>query len=116
MADITTNPTPHDPDLEDLIDLAKEDLSIRLSISSRQIDVVEAKSVVWPDASIGCPQPDMRYKQVPVDGVLVRLEAGGKVYEYHSGGNQSLFLCEQPIGSQKDITPQIDLVPPNPSD
>ncbi|HEY93675.1 MAG TPA: hypothetical protein G4O15_01895 [Dehalococcoidia bacterium] len=116
MADTTTNPVPYDSDLEDLVDQAKEDLSIRLSISSQQIGVIEANTVVWPDASIGCPQPDMRYKQVPVDGVLIRLQAGGKVYEYHSGGTRSLFLCEQPLELQKDVTPQIDLVPPDPSD
>ena len=113
MPDSTTNPIPYDPALEELVNKAMEDLSIRLSISSQQIEVIEAKSVVWPDASIGCPQPDMKYIQVQVDGVLIRLQANAKSYEYHSGGSRGLFLCEQILQSQKDTPPQIDLVPPD---
>ena len=113
MSDTTTNPVPYDSNLEDLVKQAKEDLSIRLSISSQQIEVIEAKAVVWPDASLGCPLPNMRYKQVPVDGCLIRLLIGEEVYEYHSGGTRGLFLCEQILQSQKDTPPQIDLVPPD---
>ena len=39
MPDTTTNPVPYD--LEDLVTQAKEDLSKRLSIPSRQIEVIE---------------------------------------------------------------------------
>ena len=94
MPDTPTSPTPYGSDMEDLVIQAKEDLADRLSIPVDQIEVLEATSVVWPDASLGCPQPDMRYKQVPVDGVLIRLQAKGQVYEYHSGGSRGLFLCQ----------------------
>lgn len=113
MPDITTNPAPYDYDLEDLVTQAKEDLSNRLFISSQQIEVIEAKSVVWPDASIGCPQPDMKYIQVQVDGALIRLQVKAKIYEYHSGGSRGLFLCEQTLQSQKDANSQINLIPPD---
>ena len=79
--------------MENLVIQAKEDLAHRLSIPIDQIEVLEAKSVVWPDASLGCPQPGMRYKQVPVDGALIRLQTNGQVHEYHSGGGRGLFLC-----------------------
>jgi len=72
---------------------AQKDLAHRLSVPIDQIEVLEAKSVVWPDASLGCPQRGMRYKQVPVDGVLIRLQAHGQVHEYHGGGRRGLFLC-----------------------
>jgi hypothetical protein len=35
----------------------------------------------------------MAYIQVPVDGTLVVLQAGGRRYEYHGG--DPLVLCEQ---------------------
>jgi hypothetical protein len=108
-----------EPGLERLIDQAKEDLAQRLSIMVDEIEVLEAKAVVWPDASLGCPQPGMRYRQVPMDGALIQLQAEGKVYEYHSGGGRDPFLCEQPLELQKDAPPQIDLLkltPPSPSD
>jgi hypothetical protein len=94
MPGTPTSSTPYDPDLENLVTRAKEDLADRLSIPVDQIEVLEARSVVWPDASLGCPQPDMRYKQVPVDGALIRLQADGQVFEYHSGGSRGLFLCQ----------------------
>jgi hypothetical protein len=99
-----------EPGMGPLIEMAREDLAGRLSISADEIEVLEAKAVVWPDASLGCPQPGMRYRQVPMDGALIRLLVEGKVYEYHSGGGRDPFLCEQPLKLQKDTVPQIDLL------
>jgi hypothetical protein len=93
---------PIDLALQSLIDLAQQDLTARLSQASdvgalgSTIDVLEARALVWPDRGLGCPMPGMVYIQVPVDGALIRLQAGGKTYEYHSGGSRLPFLCEQP--------------------
>jgi hypothetical protein len=73
-----------------------------------QISLIEAKAVTWSDASLGCPQPGMRYKQVPEDGALIVLQANGIIYEYHSGGNRGLFLCQK--ASKEPAPPQIDLL------
>ena len=89
----TDMPSPHG--LEELVSQAKEDLARWLSVEVEQVQVLEAVSVVWPDAIAGCPQPAMRYKQVPTEGVLIRLEAAGQLYEYHGGGNRGLFRCQQ---------------------
>ena len=99
-----------EPGLETLIAQAKSDLAAKLSVGVDQIQVLEARGVVWPDASLGCPLPDMLYKQVPTDGALIRLQAEGQVYEYHSGGGRDPFLCEQPAKSQEDTLPPIDLL------
>ena len=93
MPGTPTNSTSYGSNMENLVIQAKEDLEHRLSVPIDQIKVLEARPVVWPDASLGCPQPGMRYKQVPVDGVLIRLQANEQVYEYHSGGGRGLFLC-----------------------
>lgn len=113
-----TASSPIEPELDNLIQSAKEDLAQRLSIKPDQIEVIEARLVVWPDASMGCPQPGMRYKQVPYDGALIRLRAEGRVYEYHSGGARGLFLCEQSSGTPKSTPPKLDLpaTPPNSED
>jgi hypothetical protein len=107
-----------EPGLEPLITLAIKDLASRLSLAEGEIEVLEAVAVVWPNAALGCPQPGMSYRQVPMDGTLIRLQAEGKVYEYHSGGGRDPFLCEQPLKIQKDAPPQIDLLeltPPSPT-
>lgn len=97
MADKPAVPGTVEPGLETLVAQAKADLAERLSISVDEIDLLEARSVVWPDGSLGCPQPGMAYKQVPQEGALIRLAAGGQSYDYHVGGSRGLFLCEQKL-------------------
>jgi hypothetical protein len=112
MTDTPTTPSLIEPGLDSLISLAKEDLAQRLSIQVEQIEVLEAKSVVWPDSSLGCPQPGMRYRQVPMDGARIRLAVEGRVYAYHSGGGRGPFLCEQTLEAPQ-VTPKLDeLLPP----
>jgi hypothetical protein len=90
-----TQPIPSSG-MESLIEQAKEDLAQRLSIPVAQISLVEAREVVWPDSSLGCPQPETVYTQVLSSGLLIHLETGGKVYEYHTNFNEQVILCEPP--------------------
>lgn len=83
-----------DAGLADLITVAVADLAGRLQTTADAIMVVSAQQVVWPDAALGCRHPDMRYKQVPVDGTLIELRLAGRVYRYHSGGSRPPFLCQ----------------------
>jgi hypothetical protein len=85
-----------DPALREPIEQAKVDLSGRLGVAVGQIEVVEARSVVWPDRGLGCPQPGMLYTQVPQDGLLIVLRVAGQVYRYHGGATRPPFLCTQP--------------------
>jgi hypothetical protein len=93
-----TTPGQVEPGLEGLANQAMQDLARRLSIPIEQIEVLEAKSVVWPDGGLGCPEPGMAYAQVQVEGVLIRLHAGQRTYSYHGGGGTPPFLCERPAG------------------
>ncbi len=102
-----TPTTQADGGLQNLIERAKEDLAQRLNILLTEIDLIDAKAVVWPDASLGCPQPGMQYKQVPEDGALIMLQANGITYEYHNGGNRGLFLCEK-VTAKSSPFPKID--------
>lgn len=83
-----------DPSMDSQIRIARADLAERLGIAEDEIKVLEARAMVWPDASLGCPQPGMVYIQILVEGGLIRLEAGGREYNYHSGGDAQPFLCE----------------------
>lgn len=100
--------TPIDPGLQKFVQLAKEDLAQRLAIAVDEIELIEAKAVVWPDSSMGCPQPGMAYLQVPEDGALIVLQAQGNKYEYHNGGSRGLFLCELRFKNETP-PPQIDI-------
>ena len=88
---------PTDSGMQSLVEKAKDDLAKRLSISVTQIRLVEAKEVVWPDSSLGCPQEGMMYAQVLTDGYLVLLEANGQVYEYHTSRDKVVVHCKNPM-------------------
>ncbi len=65
---------------------AKRDLAGRLSIPADSIKVLECGEAMWPDTSLGMPEPGQMYAQMLTEGFSVVLEAGGKKYEYHFGG------------------------------
>src|SRR5205823_8032110 len=90
-----TSLPPLDPALRAAVESAKADLARRQSVPIDTIGVVEVRSVVWPDGALGCPKPGMAYPQVQVEGLLIRLSVGDRIFEYHSGGGRPPFLCEQ---------------------
>jgi len=86
-----------DRGLRPFIDQAKDDLAVRLGVAVDAISTHAAVLVVWPDASLGCPSPDMRYAQVLTDGSVIELGYDGHIYRYHTGGDRGPFICEQPL-------------------
>ena len=76
------------------VSIAKTDLTTRLNVSTDDIEIMTVELVTWPNSGMGCPQPGMEYKQVPVDGLLIRLKVNGVEYNYHSGGSREPFLCQ----------------------
>jgi hypothetical protein len=89
------DPTPSTK-FEKLAEMAKKELAERLSISYSQIDLISAQEVIWPDSSLGCPQPGMAYADVLTPGYLILLNTDGQDYEYHAGKNSDIFYCENP--------------------
>lgn len=88
---VTTDHQPFEP----LIRVAVDDLARRLNVNRADIQVLEARAVVWPDRSLGCQRPGMVYPQVLTEGALIRLQAQGREFAYHSGGSRPPFLCEK---------------------
>jgi len=85
-----------DTTLQNLIDRAKDDLSTRLEIDVSAITLLSAEAVNWSDASLGCPQPGMVYAQVITSGYLIVLEAAGVNFEYHAGRSTEVVYCKNP--------------------
>jgi len=88
----TPIPLPEDAALRRLVVQAREDLAGRLRMAPEKIDLVELRSVVWPDKRLGCPRPGMAYPQVQVDGLLIRFSAQSRIFQYHGGGGRAPFL------------------------
>jgi hypothetical protein len=100
-------PTPADPVIQVLVNQARADLAQRLAITLDQIELIEFELVVWPDGSLGCPQPGMAYIQVPQDGAVILLRVDDALYEYHSGGSRPPFLCEQATQGSQGSKPSV---------
>ena len=83
-----------------LVQQAIHDLAQREAVPAERIEVVSYEEVSWPDSSLGCPHPDMLYRQVPEDGARIVLRFDHKERIYHSGGSQPPFLCTKTIGQR----------------
>jgi len=78
---------------EQVVALAKRDLSQRLKRTEATIQVASIEAVDWSDASLGCPEPGMVYAQVITPGYRLILLADGGRHEYHTDQSQRAFYC-----------------------
>ena len=72
---------------------AQEDLASRLGLKVGKVAIVKAEPREWPDTSLGCPREGMFYAQVITPGYRAVLEAGGRLYEYHTDQERAVY-CE----------------------
>ena len=79
--------------LDRKVSVAVADLSRRTGIAPDAITVTQASIVNWGSSAVGCPKEGMNYTQAIVPGLLVLLEADGKIYRYHGSNNNELFHC-----------------------
>ncbi|HSG43454.1 MAG TPA: hypothetical protein VLA72_09900 [Anaerolineales bacterium] len=96
MTQPSQNQSTPSPEVENLIEQAKENLAHQLSISITDINLIEAQEVVWSDSSLGCPNPSVMYLQVLTPGYLIRLQALGKQFEFHADQRGTLINCPNP--------------------
>ena len=85
--------TPPDETSEKMVTLVKGHMAQRLGIAVDQIVLSEIKSVVWRDASLGCPKPSIDYIQVETPGYTILLQAGGQTYTYHTDQTRRFVQC-----------------------
>lgn len=98
--------TPEDPDMapaitpdaaaQKMVDLAKENLAQRLGVALDEIALVQVRTAVWRDASLGCPRPAIDYIPMETPGYNIVLEAGGQTYNYHTDADRRFVLCNRP--------------------
>lgn len=118
LPDPSTSPIepPSEPS-DDVVQAAKEHLAEEPGVAPGEIDVTAIEPVVWPDASLGCPEPGKSYAQVVTPGYRFVLEAGGKEYELHAdedGG--TVVMCERaleegPAAAVELIAARLDISP-----
>lgn len=95
VAEPAESAAPVSPGSEAVLAVAIADLAKQTGVLADQITVVSVEPMEWPDASLGCPQPDMMYAQVITPGYLIVLEAQGQTFEYHADQGTNVVLCQQ---------------------
>ena len=86
--------SPPDAAAEKMIELVKAHLAQSLGITAEQITLSSVKPVVWRDAGLGCPKPNIDYIRVETPGYTILLEAGGKTFTYHTDQTKRFVLCK----------------------
>jgi hypothetical protein len=79
-----------DPVAADLAALAQRLLAEQANLPVRRVRVLDVQAVVWPDTSLGCPQPDQGYAQVLVPGYRIVVEAAGEQVIFHTDFDRAL--------------------------
>ena len=78
-----------------LVDLAKNDLAIRLNIDISHVTVSELEDVDFSDTSLGMSKPGEAYNQVITPGYIIILETNNKYYRYHTNKvNNVIFITQ----------------------
>ena len=64
---------------------------------------------LYPDTSLGCPQPDQVYAQVQTAGYTFELTYGGIIYEYRVSADSAIvFLCNTKDANAPTPTPSLE--------
>ena len=100
----------------DYIAAVVADAAQRAGASVDAVEVVEARSVEWPDGSLGCPQPGMLYAQVVTFGYQIIVAVGEQTFDYRLGGRGDYRLCEGRVPNVRDPETTLPAMPSDPED
>jgi hypothetical protein len=64
-----------------------------LNIAIGEVSVISVTPQVWPDSSLGCPQPDTLYAQVLTPGYRVMVDVSGEQLEFHTDERGTVVRC-----------------------
>ncbi len=79
-----------------LFDSVVDDMLARSGGDRSAVEVLKSEAVVWPDGSLGCPQPGMMYTQAIVSGYHLVLALGDETYDYRLSERGTVVLCQNP--------------------
>lgn len=68
----------------ELAALAQRRVAQDLNLPTRRVRIVEVRSFVWPDISLGCPKPGENYLVGDIGGYRIVLEVGDTTYIFHT--------------------------------
>ena len=103
-------------DTPEQIEAALEDLSsvVGQTVTQNNLQNWQWMEQVFPDASLGCPQPDASYAQVLTRGFQFNIQYQSQNYDYRvSDDGSSVILCS--VTDAAPTTPAPDTAEPTPT-
>jgi hypothetical protein len=97
---VTTAQIPREVRLAVVADAAK-----RFGVPESSVVLVRAEQVTWPDASLGCPEPETLYTQALVPGFRVVAKSSGGELLYHTDAHGITRNCTVHEGPGLPQTP-----------
>lgn len=79
-----------------LLERIRADVMQRSGATHQEVVFVRDEAVVWPDGSLGCPEPGVAYLQVQTDGYWVIAQVGDVRYDYRVDADGRFRLCTAP--------------------
>jgi len=95
-----------DPVASELAALARRRVAQELNLPAQRVQLVEIQSVVWSDASLGCPVAGQTYPLGEVDGYRIVLSAGDREYYFHTDFDRAL-----PCDAANELLPEVTAQP-----
>ena len=84
---------------------ARSQLSLKLKVPEAKIALESATPTTWPNASLGCPEPDRMYAQVVTRGWTVILKVTGRPARGPRRGQASRGL---PAAAREGANPALE--------
>ncbi|MBI5961078.1 MAG: hypothetical protein HY866_20230 [Chloroflexi bacterium] len=85
-------PVVIDPIAQAMVDFSKSDAAKRRDVPENSIELVSLLTIIWPDASVGCPKPEGDYESNLTPGYRIVLRAGDERLIYHTNA-RDVVLC-----------------------
>lgn len=79
--------------LDAMVAAARADAAQRSGVADAALEVLSAAPVTWPDGSLGCAQPGVRYTMALVSGYRIMIRAQTRTFDYHASQRGGLLLC-----------------------
>jgi len=77
-----------------------------LTITRSDLTAWTWEETTWPDASLGCPQPDQTYAQVQTRGYIITLTYDTVVHEFHTTlDGTTIILCSSGAAPSPELPP-----------
>lgn len=76
--------------------LVLADLSARQGLAPAEARIIASDLRRWPNPNLDCSARPGVFEPQPTPGYLIRIEAGGRIFEYHTDLHGKFLLCPSP--------------------